>query len=279
MPHFIVDSLPRICFLAAPMALFAAADGSARVTALTYDEAYAIVRAEEEARERKLDERYERILNHPDNLSRSEKVDADGNRVIYIRMRPMERVPKKPAAEKPAAPPDPEVLARLKAAAGKPMVSVSLSGEVDAQGISELWWREAGVEHRVFTNANFLYFTGCGNFESETHRYNTFLMITERSPTAAPADGWRPGPDDFTAGRIEYFPVEPEDPDAADYGTLEAMLAHYAAHADGMKTTYGNRKLLSRARKDYLQAHPPKKRPIIFNPRPVYDKGDPRLDP
>ena len=279
MPHFIVDSLPRICLLAAPMALFAADDGSATVAALTYDEAYAIVRAEEETKERLLDERYERVLNHPDNLSRTDEVNADGKHVIHIRMRPMERVPKKPAAEKPAAPLDPEALARLKAAAGKPMVNVSLSGEVDAHGISELWWTESGVQHRVFTNANFLYFTGCGNFENETHRYTTFLMISQHSDNAAAADGWRPGPEDFTDGRIEYFPVEPENAETADYGTLEAMLAHYATHAANMKATYENRKILARARKDYLKAHPPKERPIIFNPRAVYDKGDPRLDP
>ena len=243
---------------------------------LTYDAAYAIVRAEEEKKERVLDERYESVLNHPDNLSTSEEIDADGNRIIHIRMRPMERPPT-PPAKKPAVPLSAEDIAWLKARAGKPMVNVSFSGEVDARGISELWWTDDGVPHRVFTNANFLYFTGSGNFENATHRYSLFLMISKRSPQADAEGVWRPEPDDYNDDRIEYFAVEPEDPEAADYSTLEAMLAHYTQESADMQTLYENRQLLSRARKDYLEAYPPKKRPHIFNPRPVYEKGDPRL--
>jgi hypothetical protein len=261
--------------LLSPLALPAAT-----VKALTYDEAYAIVRAEEEEKERTLDESYERALTHPDNRSSRSSIDSAGNETIQISMHPGVKKPEKPKAKKPRTKLDPKRMAEFMAKAGKPMTHITLSGEVDAHGVSELWWRDEDVEHRVFTNANFLYFTGIGNFEDETHRYQIFLMISKRPPHATtPARGvdWRPAPDDFTPGQIEYLPVHPTDPEAADYQSLEAMLTHYAEHAPDMKTTYENRRLLARARKDYLEVHPPKKRPFIMNFRQLLDPGDPRL--
>ena len=125
------------------------------------------------------------------------------------------------------------------------MINVTLSGEVDADGISEVWWKDKrGVDHRIFTNANFLFFTGFAQFENETNRFHTFLMITRRPPYADPGDEWRPTKGDFNKG-IEYYAVEPKDATDADYTTLEAMLAYYAEHSADMKTTYENRQLLA----------------------------------
>ena len=263
------------CLLFLPLVLLAFSDSPVRP--LSYDEAYAIVGAEEAAKERDLDERYERVLNHPDNIASRTTYDSLGNEIIHISMHPGVLEPEKP---KPKPKPiDPEVLAELMKQAGKPMINVTLSGEVDADGISEVWWTDKeGLKHRVFTNANFLYFTGFAQFENETNRFHTFLMITRRSPYVGSGDKWRPTLADFPSeGGIEYFPVEPDNVDSADYSTLEAMLAYYAEHSTDMKTTYENRKLLARARKDYLAANPPKKRPFIMNFREMLEPGDPRL--
>ncbi|MGC6455097.1 MAG: hypothetical protein ACON46_01040 [Coraliomargaritaceae bacterium] len=62
----------------------------------------------------------------------------------------------------------------------KPLRNLTLSGEVDDDGISELWWREGDDRYRVFTNANCLYFSGAGSFEDGDYRYNPFLVINRR---------------------------------------------------------------------------------------------------
>ena len=229
---------------------------------LTYDAAYAIVQAEEEAKERKTDAEYAAVINDSKNVSVHSSVNSFGQEIIRIGRRPE---PHLEDAPKPKPQPlDPERLAQFKARASKPMINVTLSGEVDADGISEVWWKDKrGVDHRIFTNANFLFFTGFAQFENETNRFHTFLMITRRPPYADPGDEWRPTKGDFNKG-IEYYAVEPKDATDADYTTLEAMLAYYAEHSADMKTTYENRQLLARARKDYLEAHPPKERPLVM---------------
>lgn len=243
-----------------PLALLANASSALPFQTLTYTEAYAIVLAEEEAKERKKDAEYAEVLNHPDSISVHSSVDSSGQEIIRIGRRPAEKKPKTP--RKPL---DPKTLAKLKAQPGKPMIHVSLSGEVDKNGISEVWWADKqGLKHRIFTNANFFYFTGFASFQNETHRYQTFLMISQRPPHVDSGDAWRPSPKDFPEENIEYFAVEPKDPDSADYTNLEAMLTYYAEHSTDMKTTYENRQLLARARKDYLKAHPPKERPFMM---------------
>ncbi|MGC6505283.1 MAG: hypothetical protein ACON39_01745 [Coraliomargaritaceae bacterium] len=251
-------------FILLSLALSAHATTATPVQPLTYDEAYRTVQAEEEAKELKKDAEYAAVLKDPKNVCIHSSRNANGKEVIRIGRPPMENLEDLPQPKPKAQPLDPETLAQLRDQAGKPMIHVSLSGEVDASGISEVWWKDPqGVDHRIFTNANFLYFTGFASFQNETHRYQTFLMVTQRSPQADTGDDWRPKPKDFSGG-IEYFAVEPKDPESADYSTLEAMLAHYAEHEADMKTTYENRRLRARARKDYLAAHPPKERPFLM---------------
>lgn len=190
----------------------------------------------------------------------------------------------------------------------KPLQNITLSGVVDADGISEVWWKEGDLQYRIFTNANFLHLTSAGTFEDEDYRYNTFLVINPRpnyintgDMTANDAESpWRPTLADFTPGLVEYYLVEPQqeaealsetttaaataDPEATEYTQsagpsqsdieagltgLEAMLRYYADHSEQLEITYQNRKQIAAARKEYLENNPRTKGTEIINFRPI----------
>lgn len=153
----------------------------------------------------------------------------------------------------------------------KPMVSLTLFGEVDEEGISELWWEHEGSRYRIFTNANFLYFTGHGLFEDLDKRYSVFMLVTS-SETISVSENWEPTLDDFTSDALEYFIVEWGDaaePSEAAFTGIEAMLSQYAESASEMQMAYENRVQIQQARKAYLEANPPKERDVIINFRPT----------
>ena len=196
-----------------------------------------------------------------------------------------------------------EMLATL--ANSKPLQNITLSGEVDADGISEIWWSVGDIQYRVFTNANFLYLTGAGSFEDEAYRYQPFLVVTPRpvrpdgaedSESDAP---WRPTLADFTAGTVEYYLVEPEIQSAPEGSTdaaasepdetgelatvantetadieaglegFEAILRHYAGHSESLRITYENRLKIASAREAYLARNPREDNVEIINFRPL----------
>ncbi len=163
-----------------------------------------------------------------------------------------------------------ELLERMR----KPYVTLALSGAVDEDGISELWWTDHGRSRRIFTNANFLYFTcALGEFESETAHYSVFMVVTPRGGhDLSSQDEWRPVLSDFTPGVLEYLIAEPRRISGADkaaFAGIEAMLTHYAEHSEEMKVAYENRLKIQRAKRAYDAAHPRGQHDVIVNYAPL----------
>lgn len=173
----------------------------------------------------------------------------------------------------------------------KPLRNLTLSGEVDDDGISELWWREVDDRYRVFTNANCLYFSGAGSFEDGDYRYNPFLVINRRVKKSEDEDTWRPTLEDFTPGQIEYYVVtepelltaqadaesttnksagtaEPSD-EKRGFDDLEALLRYYASHTDDLRIAYENRLKIRAAREQYFAQKEQKAETNIINFRPL----------
>ena len=156
----------------------------------------------------------------------------------------------------------------------KTNVTLVLSGEVTEDGISELWWDWENTRYRIFTNANFLYFTcGLDEFESETAHYSVFMMVTPRgSGRYSTKDKWRPSVSDFTSGGLEYLIVEPRESQARDKAGcdgIETMLARYADQSGELKLAYENRVKLQEAKRDYDAAHPRVEHDVIVNYAPL----------
>lgn len=141
----------------------------------------------------------------------------------------------------------------------RPLVNLTLHGDVDEDGISELWWNYEGQRHHIFSNANFLLLSGIGSFSNETNRYSVFSLVTRGGHKESD-----PSPSDFTEGQLEYLIVE-GSADPAAYRGIECMMQHYAEHYEQLKIKYENDRKLREAREAYLEANPPKKRDIILN--------------
>ena len=236
-----------------------------------------IVQTREEAKEAARIEEEKDLLADPDIVHTS-VVNINGKKTIYnrLRARPIERRAVEQAARPVDTPLDPGALL-ARATNNKTLVDISLSGEVDADGISEIWWAGEGTRYRIFTNANFLHLTGTSALEDETNRYQIFLVITSCHKNAKKGDAWRPTLDDFTPGAIEYYVVEPEGEEAdarpGAFTGLEVMLRHYAGNADSLRIAYQNRLKIAEARKKYFAMNPRKERDQILNFRPLLADG------
>ena len=236
-------------------------------------EAGAIVAASEKAKEQAKDAR-EAELGAADILETA-VADLGAKKVIFNRVEKPSTAPEihsEPTATEQLSEPvltEAEILEALKNI--KPVVNITLSGEVSEDGISELWWEHQQVHYRIFTNANFLYFTGIGDFEDDQNRYSMFTLISPQFGEPS-SDAWQPNPADFSPDALEYYIMEwgdSDEPDAAAFGAIEAMLAHYAANADTMKIRYENQQKLQAAAKAYDEQNPPEVRDVIINFRPL----------
>jgi hypothetical protein len=137
----------------------------------------------------------------------------------------------------------------------------------------EIWWtNRTGRHYRVFTNANFLYLTGIGDFEDDQARYSTFMLVMPRDRSLEENGPWRPTVSDFTAGEFEYYIVEPNlltSADQAAFAGIEAMIAHFSENSNDLKTAYENRLKLQQAKRAYDTANPRVDHDVIINYAPL----------
>lgn len=242
-------------------------------------EAAAIVKSQEEARERAKDLREHELRSADVRASASAKV---GKREVLFNLvdhvEPEENAPGRLVAT-PNASADLLGLSERMQAIEKEFVQITLSGTVWDESVSELWWDYDGGRYRVFANANFLLFPGLGEFEDEKTRYSLMTLITGQSSGRAEAEDqqWRPDLIDFSSEALEYIVVDPKDDakiDPAAFLGIEAMLRHYAVHHEEMQILYDNAQKLRKARAAYLEANPPKQRDTIINFRPKKHTSD-----
>jgi len=234
-------------------------------------EASAVVKAQEEAREKAKDARENQLLNA--RITSTAVADMGDKKIILNRVRPRQSTGVKTAKN-----PQKDAVfdeAYFTDTVIKEQKCFTLSGTV-REGISELWWTHEGHSFKVFTNANFLYLSGIGDFSDEEIHYSVFSIITEsygRSPARAGAGAnWQPTQSDFTSGELEYYVVESSGIQKLDADALRPiilMMKFYSENSEQIKVSYENAEKMSNARAAYLKANPPKKRDVIINSAPI----------
>lgn len=255
------------------LALFTFIDAGEVIQPLSEVEAAAIVAAQEQAREAARTSKEAELQSAA--ILETAIAELGYKKVIFNRVANNdEPAPSgndlgttEPAFSQQQAPLEESLLAEA-----KPIVHLSISGQVDKNGISDLWWKYEGNSYRIFTNANFLYLTGTLMFEDADSRYAPFLLVFPANHAASSPDQWIPGPDDFSTDSIEYYIVEWGDstePSDAAFEGIEAMLTHYVENTASLKMAYENQQKLQQARKDYREANPPQERDVIINYRPL----------
>ncbi|MEM1221548.1 MAG: hypothetical protein AAGH40_02200, partial [Verrucomicrobiota bacterium] len=217
------------------------------ISPLTDTEALAIVSAEEEAKELAKDARELELQSA--EIIETAVADLGYRKVIF------NRVKGSPSTEAEPSPSAPETVPTsgdvFPGPVGKEQVSFGLSGTVYDEAISEIWWDYEGTRYRIFTNANFSYFSGISEVESETKRYSILTLFvnrnTENLPPATQPEEWRPTLADFTPDVLEYYIVDWGDeaePDLSAFEGIDAMLSYYSENSDSMKIAYENTKKL-----------------------------------
>ena len=250
--------------------LLSFSSASELVRAITESEATALVRAQEEAKERIKDEREAELLSA--EITETAVADLGDKKVIFNRVKvkqavqePVELIERVNANTLPSESdfyaPDPRI-----------HINVTLSGTVYDGAVSELWWYPDGELRRVFTNANFQHFSGIGEFADDEALYSLFMLVTAQSTEGETLpEEWRPTGADFSADAFEYYIMDwgsGEEPNLDDCKVIDATLRYYAEHYESMRIRFDNRQKLSAARRAYLQSNPPKVRDVIVNYRP-----------
>ena len=242
---------------------------------ISESEAAVIVQAKEEAKELAKDRREAELLSA--DIVETAVADLGRKRVIFNRVEAPVIAEADPSGGDVSTGPHVSFEeSDFFEAERKESINLTLSGTVYDETVSEVRWEVDGERFRIFTNANFLYFNGIGEFEDEAARYSIFNLIVGQSTNGrTPSDGWRPTLADFTAGALEYFIVEwgnGEEPDEADFKAIDSILTYYSEHHEAMRIRYENACKLRDARQAFLESNPPKVRDVIINYRPYEAK-------
>lgn len=253
--HLTASSL---LLISVQLCLFAA--DTAPEPRLSDSEAATIVAAEEQAREAAKDAK-EAELQSAD-ITRTVTLKQGDKTIVFNLVKPS---PKTDSTRDQKAV-EPEIAIPLERRSfiepEKAHVTLTLHGNVDEDGISEIWWNHEGQPHRIFCNLDFRVLGGISNFSDETHRYSVFSLIF--GGTRGNPDYWYPKPSDFSKNTLEYFVAEGGE-DTAAYGGVTAMMLYYLDHQESLLTEFHNKQKLDKAREEYLKLNPPKKRAIILN--------------
>lgn len=250
----------------------AANNNSANVRPISEIEAAVIVQTQEEAKEKAKDDREAKLLNA--RITSTAFAEIGDKKVILNRVRNEKALQVEPTKIKKKE----AVLdeAAFFSAEVKEQKSLTLSGTV-RDGISELWWIFDEQHYKIFTNANFLYFSGfTEDIEDDETVYSVFPIVVEGSSkrlidTKGNAE-WQPTHTDFTKGQIEYYVFKSSGIEAIDAEALKPiklMLEFYRENLEQMRVSYENAKKIHSARAIYLKANPPKKRDVIINSAPI----------
>lgn len=243
------------------------------VEAISQSDAARIVKAQEEAKERAKDEREAELRGAV--IIGTAVTDLGHKKVILNRVRPESAV--KPEVIKAIGKEANFDDAAFFSAETKEHRSFTLSGEV-RDGISELWWTFEGHQYKIFTNGNFLYFSGIGDFEDADTKYSVFSIVTEGNKRPAVDvegngnDEWQPTREDFTPGQLEYYIVKSsgvEEIDAEALQPITIMLEFYRENLGRIKVSYETAQKMRIARDAYLEVNPRKKRDVIINSAPI----------
>lgn len=242
----------------------------AGLTLISEAEAMATVQAREEAKEQAKDQRESEL--EAAEIIETAIADLGHKKVIFNRVKASPRsepIETAPQIAEITMPIDHSVSQE----STKEAVNLMLSGTVDHDLISEIWWEHEGQGYRIFSNANFLLFSGVGNFEDAEANYSVFSMISGPSTHhISQWEGWRPTTEDFTSGSIEYYLVEwgeADTPDETALSGITTMLQFYAHNHVQMQITYDNSKKIHDAKAAYLEANPPQQRDTIINFAPT----------
>lgn len=238
-------------------------------------EAIATVQTQEEAREKTLDEREAKLLNG--RITSTAVTDMGHKKVILNRVHTEKAKVVRGGAEASNQKKADFNEAAFFSTEMKEQRSFMLSGTV-RDGISELWWTFEGYNFKVFSNANFLYFSGIGieGFEDEDTVYSVFQIVVEgHDRVVVSTDGnsrWLPTKADFTRGQLEYYVVKSsgiEEIDTESLKPITLMHEFYSENLGRIKVSHENAQKMRIARDAYLEANPRKERNVIINSVPI----------
>jgi len=265
-----MKTILKLIFTLMPVVILAANNNSFDIRAISEAEAIATVQTQEQLKEKAKDDLEAKLLNA--RITSTAVAEFGHQTVIMNRVRHKNTLFVEPTKIKESVFDEAAILS----AKVKEHKSLILSGTV-RDGISELWWRFDGQHYKIFTNANFLYFSGfTEDIEHGETIYSVFLIVVKgssklRIDTEGTSE-WQPTHADFTDGQLEYYVVQSSGIEGTDAKALEPltrMLEYYQKNSRRMKISYENAQKLRIARQAYLEANPPKERDVIINSAPI----------
>ncbi len=159
-------------------------------------------------------------------------------------------------------------------------VFVLLSATVYDREVTELRWFEEGKTYHVYSNIDFNYITGIGQFETDDTAYLLILGIGNETRAAvaeaeknAAAQGYvrdtlksLPDIGQFPQDYSAYFVAEDSaDEDGKAFAALDALHAYYDANRDQLQKAYQEREATRIEQERWLKAHPPVPQNTVIN--------------
>ena len=252
----------------------AADDNKAPVTPISESEAMALVTAQEVASENAKDEKVTKLWNA--EILETAVANLGHKRVVFNRIeapiseKSSELQTQANEIERTALP----LESGSFETEPKEYISVTLSGTVYDEVITELWWNYGDQRYRVFVNQNLFLLNGIGEFEDDNKRYSVFTLLAPRSREyMRESDEWIPTAEDFSEDTIEYFVMDIAEGDELNpdaFSIIDTMLRYLSENRADLQTAHDNRLKLHEAREAYLKLNPPKTdRDTVINFRPT----------
>lgn len=210
-----------------------------------------------------------------------------GDRALIINRVVPPILPALPPEPPPPPPPTAEEIAVAKAAwersgPHKKYEMLFLSTTVYDRKVTELRWFQNQRECRVFSNIDFNFLCGAGEFETEDTVYMLMMGIGNETSEQvegfnqyARENGWPkrsqkqiPALETFSKTRSEYVVVEDEAhaaPPEEDLAALDALHIYFDANKQRLVEEYTNREAARIAQEQWLKEHPPVPKDIVFN--------------
>lgn len=154
-----------------------------------------------------------------------------------------------------------------------------LSATVYDRKVTEVRWFGRKGESKIFSNIDFNYLRGAGEFETEDTVYMLLMGIGDETSEQVegfnqyaaeqgwPKKSWKqiPKPETFSPARSEYMVMEDAVPLEEDLAAMDALHVYFDTNKQRLIDGYNKLEVANAERAQWLKEHPPIPKDTIIN--------------
>jgi len=140
-----------------------------------------------------------------------------------------------------------------------------LSASVVDQRATLLRWWEGGKEYQAWSNVDFKYLTGIASFSKGSHRFVTFMEVSDVDSASIRDESIFHIPSDLPAGGADFRMVQGASGESESYDAIVALHELYATDSERLREAYELRETRRKEAEAELRANPLVPKDIVLN--------------